>query len=135
MNIGQKIQKLKESMCFKDYQAMGKAIGFTGKEPGGWLLDLSKKDTIQTVDISKLMRVANYFNISLDWLLNDDSDIAITVGIDNLSDDDIGVQLKIISTNLSNGSNKFYGYSMKRETIKLAIDAIDEIQKIIKENL
>jgi transcriptional regulator with XRE-family HTH domain len=130
LNIGKKIQTLRESMGFKNYQEFGKAIGL----PGDWLQELSKRDSITNIDITRLIKIADYFNISVDWLLQDTTEQSVNIG-EGLPDDDIGKMLDNIQKQLESGANKFNGYIMNNEVIKLSIDAIDEIKKIIKENL
>lgn len=86
MTIGEKITLLKESARFKNYQDFGKAVGLSGD----WLLDLSKKQEVSTIDITRLIKIADYFNVTLDWLLKDnDNDYIIDVKKD-LAEDDIG---------------------------------------------
>lgn len=135
MNIGEKIQKLKESMNFKDYQEFGKAVGL----PGDWIKDaLSKKESITTVDITRLIKIAEYFNVTLDWLLKDNNEWVIKYkeGFkEGLTSDDIGIMLDEIDNKLCETNNKFYGYNMNKDTIILCKDALDEVKKLIKDNL
>jgi len=131
MAIGEKIALLKESAGFKNYQEFGKAVGLSGD----WLLDLSKKQDVSTIDITRLIKIADYFNVSLDWLLKDnDNNYVIDVKKD-LAEDDIGVMIDNIKDKISEGNAKFYGYFMNNEVSKLANDAIDIIKKLIKQNL
>jgi len=102
---------------------------------GDWLLDLSKKQGVSTIDITRLIKIADYFNVTLDWLLKDnDNDYIIDVKKD-LAEDDIGIMLDNIQNKINEGNTKFYGYSMNNEVSKLANDAIDIIKKLIKQNL
>ena len=131
MTIGEKIALLKESAGFKNYREFGKAVGLSGD----WLNDLSKKQDISTIDITRLIKIADYFNVTLDWLLKDnDNDYIIDVKKD-LAEDDIGIMFDNIQNKINEGNAKFYGYSMSNETSKLANDAIDIIKKLIKQNL
>jgi len=131
MTIGEKITLLKESARFKNYQDFGKAVGLSGD----WLLDLSKKQEVSTIDITRLIKIADYFNVTLDWLLKDnDNDYIIDVKKD-LAEDDIGIMLDNIQNKINEGNAKFYGYSMNNEVSKLANDAIDIVKKLIKQNL
>ena len=131
MTIGEKITLLKESARFKNYQDFGKAVGLSGD----WLLDLSKKQEVTTIDITRLIKIADYFNVTLDWLLKDnDNDYIIDVKKD-LAEDDIGIMLDNVQNKINEGNAKFYGYSMGNEASKLANDAIDIIKKLIKQNL
>ena len=131
MTIGEKIALLKESAGFKNYQEFGKVVGLSGD----WLLDLSKKQDVSTIDITRLIKIADYFNVTLDWLLKDnDNDYIIDVKKD-LAEDDIGIMLDNIQNKINEGNAKFYGYSMNNEVSKLANDAIDIVKKLIKQNL
>lgn len=130
MNIGKKISVLKDSIGFKNYQEFGKAVGLNGE----WLLELSKKEVIQTVDITRLIKISEYFNVSIDWLLKDENDIDLSVKQD-LQDNDIGVMLDYLQTKINESENKFYGYDMSIESKKLASDSIDVIKKLIKQNI
>ena len=131
MTIGEKITLLKESARFKNYQDFGKAVGLSGD----WLLDLSKKQDVSTIDITRLIKIADYFNVTLDWLLKDNDNNYIIDVKKDLAEDDIGVMLDNIKNKISEGNTKFYGYSMNNEVSKLANDAIDIVKKLIKQNL
>ncbi|HHV98175.1 MAG TPA: hypothetical protein GXX36_01150 [Clostridiaceae bacterium] len=131
MTIGEKIALLKESAGFRNYQEFGKTVGLSGD----WLLELSKKHEITTVDITRLIKIAEYFNVTLDWLLKDNNnDYVIDVKKD-LAKDDIGVMLDNIQEKISEGNSKFYGYSMNNDVSKLANESIDIVKKLIKQNL
>ena len=131
MTIGEKIALLKESAGFKNYQEFGKAVGLSGD----WLNDLSKKQDVSTIDITRLIKIADYFNVSLDWLLKDnDNNYVIDIKKD-LAEDDIGIMLDNVQNKINEGNTKFYGYSMNNKVSKLANDAIDIIKKLIKQNL
>jgi len=86
MNIGEKIFQLKESMGFKNYAEYGKAIGL----PRDWLLELSKKDSIQTIDITRLIKITEYHKITLDDLLKDNEDNLVVDIKSNLPENNIG---------------------------------------------
>jgi len=131
MTIGEKITLLKESAGFKNYQEFGKAVGLSGD----WLNDLSKKQDVSTIDITRLIKIADYFNVTLDWLLKDNDNNYIIDVKKDLAEDDIGVMLDNIKNKISEGNTKFYGYSMNNKVSKLANDAIDIIKKLIKQNL
>lgn len=131
MTIGEKISLLKENAGFKNYQDFGKAVGLSGD----WLNDLSKKQEVTTIDITRLIKIADYFNVNLDWLLKDNNDNYIIDVKKDLAEDDIGVMIDNIKNKISEGNTKFYGYSMGNEASKLANDAIDVVKKLIKQNL
>ena len=130
MNIGKKISFIKENMGYKNYQEFGKAVGVNGD----WLVDLSKKETVQMVDVTRLIVIVEHFGVTLDWLLEDEKEDTPTAK-SNLSEDDIGVMLDNIKTKIKEEKdNKFYGYSMHKIS-KLAYDGIDTITKLLKSNL
>lgn len=130
MNIGKKITFIKESRGYKNYQEFGKAVSL----PGDWLVDLSKKETVQTVDITRLIVIVKFFDVTLDWLLEDEKE-DIPTAKSNLPDDDIGILLDNIKIKIKEGKdNKFYGYNMNKVS-QLAYDSIETIIKLIKSNL
>lgn len=131
MTIGEKISLLKESAGFRNYQEFGKAVGLSGD----WLLDLSKKQDVSTIDITRLIKIADYFNVTLDWLLKDNDNNYIIDVKKDLAEDDIGVMLDNVQNKINEGNTKFYGYFMSNEVSKLAYDSIDIIKKLIKQNL
>ncbi len=131
MNIGQKINILFERSEYKNYADWGKAMGL----PGDWLLDLKKKDTIKTVDITRLMVIADYNQITIDWLLKDNNGNYIIDIRDSLPDNDIYNMLRQIQNQLQNDDVKFNGYMMNQESKDITIDAIDVIKGLIKNNL
>lgn len=131
MNIGQKISLLKDRMGFKNYSEFGKAIGL----PGDWLLELSKKDCIQTVDITRLLRIADYFNITLDELLRDSEGNYLVESRQKRSEYDIGDMLDTVQSKLKEEGAEYYGVAMKEEVTGLAIDSIDVVKQLIKQNL
>ena len=130
MNIGKKISFIKENMGYKNYQEFGKAVGL----PGDWLVDLSKKETVQTVDVTRLIVIVKFFDVTLDWLLEDEKEDT-PIAKSNLPDDDIGIMLDNIKIKIKEGKdNKFYGCSMHKVS-QLAYDSIETIIKLIKSNL
>jgi hypothetical protein len=131
MNIGEKINLLFERSGFKNYADWGKAMGISGD----WLLELRKKDTIKTVDISRLIIIVDYNNITLDELLKDDDGNYIIDIKNDLPENDIGKMIDNIQEQLKSNEIKFYGYSMNKECIMLALDGLDILKGIIKANL
>ena len=99
------------------------------------MLDLSKKQNVSTIDITRLIKIADYFNITLDWLLKDNDNNYIIDVKKDLAEDDIGIMLDNIQNKINEGNAKFYGYFMGNEASKLANDAIDVVKKLIKQNL
>ena len=134
MSIGQKIIMLKDSCGFKNFQDFGRAIGYEEKEPGRWLSDMSKKESLQTVDITKIQKLCDYCNVSLDWFLNNKEDKEFIIK-DNLKDFDIGVMLDNIQLQLKTDDNYFYGYILNKESNRLINDSIDLIKNLVKNNL
>lgn len=132
MNIGEKIVLLKENMGFKNWAEFGKFVGLSGE----WIKDsLSKKSTITTVDITRLIKIASKFNVTLDWLVSDDDKDLDLNATQNLALDDIGLLLNNIKETVNNGNAKFYGTVMNEVVSKLTVDSIDIIKKLIQQNL
>lgn len=131
MNIGKKINVLFERSGYKNYTDWGKAMGL----PGDWLLDMKKKDTIKTVDITRLIVIAQYNQITLDELLKDDTDNYIIDINDNLEDNDIGNMLNQIQLQLQGDKVKFNGFLMNENSKEIAIDAINVLKGLIQSML
>ncbi len=131
MNIGQKINLLFDRSGYKNYADWGKAMGL----PGDWLLDMKKKETIKTVDITRLIVIAEYNHITIDELLKDNNgDYVIDIQSD-LQDNDVCKMLNKIQTELQNDGVKFNGFTMNKESKDIAIDVIDVLKGLIKSNL
>lgn len=131
MNIGQKINTLFERSGYKNYVEWGKAMGL----PGDWLLDMKKKDTIKTVDITRLITIAEYNHITLDELLKgNDGNYVIDIQ-ENLEDNDICKLLNQIQEQLQKEEIKFNSYVMSKDCKDIAYDAIDILKSLIQSNL
>jgi len=131
MNIGQKINTLFERSGYKNYADWGKAMGL----PGDWLLDMKKKDTIKTVDITRLITIANYNQISIDELLKDNDGNYIIDMQNDLDDNDIYRMLNEIQNQLQENEVNFNGFSMNQQSKDIAYDAIEVLKGLIKSNL
>jgi len=132
MNIGQKINKLFERSGYKNYADWGKAMGL----PGDWLLDMKKKDTIKTVDITRLIVIAEYNHITIDELLKDNNGNFVIDMKSDLTDNDICKMLDQIQKQLKNEDEiKFNGFTMHKECKDITYDAIDVFKGLIKSNL
>jgi transcriptional regulator with XRE-family HTH domain len=129
LTVGQKIAAYKENLGFKNYAEFGKAAGLSGD----WLNDLSKKDTLQTVDITRLIKLTEYLNITLDDLLKDNNECIIDTPVD-LPENDIYKLLIDIQNRLQDDGNTFNGTAMNDITVKLVSDSIDIIYKLVKAN-
>ncbi|MFA7157436.1 MAG: hypothetical protein WC123_07090 [Bacilli bacterium] len=130
MNIGQKINILFERSGYKNYADWGKAMGL----PSDWLLDLKKKDTIKTIDITRLIVIADYNQITLDELLKDNGNYIVDMMTD-LPDNDIYKLLNQIQIKLQKTEVKFNGYIMNKNGKDVAYDAIDVLKGLIRSNL
>lgn len=130
MNIGQKINTLYERSGYKNYADWGKAMGI----PGDWLNDLKKKTTIKTVDIERLITIAKYNQVTIDWLLADDNNYGIDINT-NLADNDIIKMLSEIQKQLQETEVKFNGFAMRQGCKDITSDAIDVLKQIIQNNL
>lgn len=131
MNIGQKINLLFERSGYKNYADWGKAMGL----PGDWLLDMKKKETIKTVDITRLITIAEYNNITIDELLKDNDGNYIIDMNSELEDNDIYKMLIKIQEQFQENEVKFNGFIMTRESKDIALDAIDVLKGLIQSNL
>ena len=129
MNIGQKVSLLKEGAGFKNYKEFGDYVGLSND----WCLELSKKQEVTTVDISRLMRIASKFNVTIDWLLSniDCEDIQDK----HFPEDDIISMLGKIQDKITNKDSSFEGTPLNKEVTKLAQDSIDVVKKLIRQNL
>lgn len=132
MNIGEKIQLLFERSGYKNYANWGKAMGL----PGDWLNELKKKVTIKIIDIERIIKIANYNQVSIDWLLKDHNDDNYIIDNRNdLADNDIINMLNQIQNQLKNEDVKFNGYVMNEESKQLTCDAIDILKGLVRNNL
>lgn len=131
MNIGQKINLLFERSGYKNYADWGKAMGL----PGDWLLDMKKKETIKTVDITRLITIAEYNNITIDELLKDNDGNYIIDMNSELEDNDIYKMLIKIQEQFQENEVKFNGFIMTRESKDIVFDAIDVLKGLIQSNL
>ena len=134
MNIGQKINLLFERSGYKNYADWGKAMGL----PGDWLLDMKKKETIKTVDVTRLITIAEFNQITLDELLKDDTGNYIIDTKNDLEDNDILKMLVKIQNQLQENEEnevKFNGFAMSKESIEITYDAIDILKGLIRDSL
>jgi hypothetical protein len=127
MNVGRNIALLKEVAGFKDYQEFGRFVDING----GWLLDLSKKQEIITVDITRLLKLTNKFNITLEQLLFGDISDTPTM---QFPEDDLATLLNKVQEQI-NTDIKFEGTPLTDETSKLAYDSIEVVKKILRQNI
>lgn len=131
MNYGEKLIKLKDSTSIKHWTKYGETIGV----PGEWLAEQAKKDSVQTIDISRLVKIVEYHNISLDYLFrNDDRESPVNKN-DNLEDDDIFVMIENIQIKLQDKNVKFNGYTMSNDCKDIASDGLEVLKSLIKSNL
>jgi hypothetical protein len=132
MNIGEKIQLLFKRSGYKNYADWGRAMGL----PGDWLNELKKKVTIKIIDIERIIKIANYNQVSIDWLLKDHNDDNYIIDNRNdLADNDIINMLNQIQNQLKNEDVKFNGYVMNEESKQLTCDAIDILKGLVRNNL
>jgi uncharacterized protein YpuA (DUF1002 family) len=131
MNIGEKINTLFERSGYKNYADWGKAMGL----PGDWLLDLKKRDTIKTVDITRLMIIAEYNHISIDELLKDNDGNYVIDMKSNLADNDINKMLTQIQEQLQTTEVYFNGFVMSQPSKDIAFDVVDILKGLIKSSL
>lgn len=130
MDIGSKIRLLFNSRNFKNYQEFGKFV----ETNGDWCLDLSKRKVVTMTDITRLKKICDKFEVTLDWLLSEENIQESTENIYGFSEDDIAVMIDNIIKNTSE-QNKFYGTKLNKDNSELLKDALDEVKKLIKDNL
>jgi hypothetical protein len=131
MNYGEKITKLKDSTIYKHWTKYGEAIGVSGE----WLAEQAKKEMAQTADIPRLIRIVEYHQVSLDYLLRNDEGNYTIDKVSGLSDNDIGKMIDNIQEQIKSNEIKFYGYSMNKECVALTEDALEVLKGLIKSNL
>lgn len=133
MNIGQKINKLFERSGYKNYADWGKAMGL----PGDWLNDMKKRDTVKTIDITRLITIAEYNQITIDELLKDNNGNYVVDMQSDLADNDIYKMLNQIQERLQLQEDdiKFNGFAINKESKEIVFDAIDVLKGLIKSNL
>jgi len=131
MKYGEKIIKLRESLGVKRWTEYGEIVGV----PGGWLADQSKKESVQIVDISRLIKIVEYHHISLDYLLKDDIQESAIVKNDNLLENDIIVMIDGIQEQLKEKDVCFNGYTMNKECKNITSDSLEILKEFIKSNL
>jgi hypothetical protein len=131
MRYGEKLTKLKDSTPFKHWTKYGEAIGV----PGEWLAEQAKKETAQTADISRLIKVVEYHQVSLDYLLRKDEGNYTVDNVNDLTENDIGNMIDNIIEQLKNDEVKFYGYDMNKECIEVSKDGLEVLKGLIKNNL
>ena len=131
MNIGQKINTLFEKSGYKNYADWGKAMNL----PGDWLNDMKKKETVKVVDITRLITIAEYNQITVDELLkNSNGNYIIDIKRD-LPDNDIVKMLDQVQIQLQQDEVKFNGFTMNEACREISFDAIDVLTGLIKSNL
>ncbi len=131
MNIGQKINTLFERSEYKNYADWGKAMGL----PGDWLLDMKKRDTIKTIDITRLITITEYNQITIDELLKDNNGNYIIDMQSDLADNDVYMMLNQIEMQLQENDVKFNGFAINKDCKEITIDAIEVLKGLIKNNL
>ena len=131
MKYGEKIIKLRDSLGIKRWTDYGEKIGLSGN----WLSDQAKKDSIQTVDKPRLIKLVEYHQISLDYLLRDDNKEFSINKNDNLSYNDILVMINNIQEELKEKNVCFNGYNMNNECKGIVFDSLDILKEFIKTNL
>jgi hypothetical protein len=131
MNYGQKLTKLKDSLGITYWSDYGKLMGLNGD----WLAKQAKKDSLQIADIPKIIKIAEYHQISLDYLLrNDTEDITIDEK-ENLPNSDILKGINNIQDQLREKLVYFNGFTMSDDSKSIAIDSLEILKGLIKNNL
>jgi len=131
MNIGQKINILFERSGYKNYADWGKAMGL----PGDWLLEIKKKNNIEMINIKRLIKIAEYNQVTIDWLLDNNDNNYIVDMVNDLADNDICKMFDQIQTELQKDEVKFNGFIMSKDCKNIIFDAVDVLKGLTKSNL
>ena len=99
---------------------------------------MKKKETIKTVDVTRLITIAEFNQITLDELLKDDTGNYIIDTKNDLENNDILKMLVKIQNQLQENEEnevKFNGFAMSKESIEITYDAVDILKGLIRDNL
>jgi hypothetical protein len=129
MNFGGKLQILYKSMNFKNWQEFGKFVDISGE----WCLEKSKKKELTIVEVDRIIKICNKFNVTKDWLLSDDDTSVIEIK-EGYSDNDIGTMLDKIILQVKEPS-QYYGTNLNKTNSVLIADTIEEVKRLIQDNL
>jgi hypothetical protein len=134
LNIGEKISLYKERLGFKNYAEFSKAAGLQSD----WLLETSKKTEVKFIDISNLIKLSRYLNITVDQLIKDDiqlSDIQ-SVEVKHIVEcDDIGIVIDELITLLDSENIKMYGSELPKQSKEIGKASLDVVKTLIKQYL
>ena len=121
MNYGEKLTKLKDSLGIKHWTKYGEIIGV----PGAWLAEQSKKDSVQIIDMPRLIKIVEYHQISLDYLLRNNEQVSLIKRNDNLLENDIIVMIDNIQEQIKEKDICFNGYTMSKECKSITFDGLE----------
>lgn len=131
MTTGLKIALLKERLGFKNYREYGDFVGLSGD----WLLDITKKAAITTVDVTRLVKIAVKCKVSLDWLLIDKSNDDIII-VDHLDNNDLLVKLNDLQQFVNESDTVFFkGILLNENTTQLTSDGIKVLKQLINSRI
>jgi len=133
MNIGEKITSYKEKLGFRDYKEFSSAAGVSNS----WLLELSKKTEVLTIDINNLIKLCDYLNVDIQQLIKDDDVEEInSVSIDHITDcNDIGILLKELATLANQTELKMDGVVMNARARAIFKDSLYAVTQLTKQHL
>ena len=139
MGINEFIAIQKDKIGHRNYSDMAKVIGV----PADFLLRLSKtesKEEMKQINVENLERVAKYFCITIDELIN--AKILNTQEINDcnthfINDEctDMNILLNELIYKVNNEGIRFNGIEMNKESKQIFIDSLDVVKKLVESKL
>lgn len=133
MNFGQKLEKLR-LRDGKNFVELGKAVGMSADTISGY-----EKNNNQNIAVQNIKKIADYFKVSIDYLLNDDD--CTTEIIDSGSEciNDVSDMLALLEELkckiYKTKEIKFDNRKIDEYNKILLIDGIDVLLNIMKANI
>jgi len=133
MNIGEKITSYKEKLNFRDYKEFSSAAGVSNS----WLLELSKKTEVLTIDINNLVKLCEYLNVDVQQLIKDDVfEESDSISVNHIIDcNDIGILLKELATLANQTELKMDGVVMNTRAKAIFKDSLYAVTMLVKQHL
>lgn len=119
LNVGEKICLYRIKLKHKNFQEFAEAADV----PGGWLLDLSKKQKINNVNMDYLLNLCNYLKITINQLMEND-DLDLTNMIKSI--------IKVINYD---NDIKMDGHSLNEKAKQVLKDALDISIDLVRQYL
>jgi len=133
LSFGEKLEKLRLKAGL-NYVQLGKEIGMSADTISSY-----EKNCNQNISVQNIKKITDFFNVSIDYMLNDDNfDTIIEDSNTNCINDisDILVVLKELKYKSNNTEKiKFDNILINEKNKKMLIDGIDILINIMKENV